>query len=82
MRVWMDDDCTPVYANASLLCRVPLANVTVQCLADDEASGIFGDYLVFWRCAVCIVLNKTREFIQSSLLVALHDGWHINTEDR
>ena len=45
-------DCTPIYANASQLCLSPLSHAAAQCLSDDEASGILGDYLVFWRCTV------------------------------
>ena len=48
------DECTPILANASMICLSAdvQSNSTVQCLADDEGSGVFGSYLIFWRCTV------------------------------
>ena len=48
------DECTPILANASMICLSAdvQSNSTAQCLADDEGSGIFGSYLIFWRCTV------------------------------
>ena len=46
----MPDDCTAVYSNASSLCAADLSPAYAHCLSDDESSGIFGDYLIFWRC--------------------------------
>ena len=49
-----DSDCTAILANASLVC-VPeefMSNATAACLDDDDGAGIFGSYLLLWRCTV------------------------------
>ena len=42
--------CSAIYANATALCLYANTPAVQNCLADDEASGILGDYLIFWRC--------------------------------
>lgn len=49
-----DNDCSAILANASMICVSAdmMSNATADCLGDDEGAGVFGSYLVLWRCAV------------------------------
>lgn len=42
--------CESILANASLICASDPTDEVVSCLAGDPGAGLFGSYLVFWRC--------------------------------
>ena len=44
------DACAPILGNASLLCVDPLSDEAAACLQDAAGTGLFGSYLLFWRC--------------------------------
>ena len=46
------DACAPILGNASLLCVDPLSDEAAACLQDAAGTGLFGSYLVFWRCTL------------------------------
>lgn len=47
-------DCTAILANISMICLDDdlLSPIAADCLDNDEGSGIFGSYLILWRCGV------------------------------
>ena len=48
------DVCTAILANASRICvsHELRSDIASQCLDDDEGAGLFGSYLMLWRCGV------------------------------
>ena len=48
------DICTAILANATQICKAEeyLTPDAADCLDEDSGGGVFGSYLIFWRCTL------------------------------